>query len=260
MEELDDILYDDVEAKYLALQNKKRNRKKRRRRRNLMLLVIILVIGGIYFNSDYSKVKSLAVRGNTFYSEQEVLQKAQLSYNTRYILIPKMYIRWKLEQDPLIENVKVHKDMFGAITIDVKERGIVGYLVSNNKNYLLLVNGRKVEIQSQDLGAIVNFPLIHGFRSAQLKKLAHSFAQQKEAVHPDIIHMMSEITPYATSYDKHMVKIVMQDGNTIFTSYESMPLLNMYLDTIKGLNKDHACLWPDISTRSIQSLDCSSKE
>ena len=72
--------------------------------------------------------------------------------------------------------------------------------------------------------------------------------------------MISEIVPYATSYDEHMVKIIMSDGNTIFTSYESIPLLNSYLDTLMELKKDKACLWPDINTGSIQSLDCSTKE
>lgn len=260
MEELDDILYDDVEAKYLALQNKKKNRKKRRRKRRLLTLLIIVIAGFLYFSSDLSKVKSLEVSGNVFYNKETVLKKAQLSYNTRYIAVPKFYIEWKLKQDSLIEDVNVSKDLNGAISITIKEKGMIGYLVENGKNYVLLEDGSKAVIKEANLSTIVNFPLIDGFDAAQLKELAKAFNTKNRVVKPEIIRMISEIVPYATSYDKHMVKIIMQDGNTIFTSYESISLLNSYLDTIKELKKDHACLWPDINTGSIQSLDCSTKE
>lgn len=260
MEELDDILYDDVEAKYLALQNKKKNRKKKRRKRRLMILFILLAVGFLYFNSDMSKVKSLEVSGNVFYTKEEVLKKAQLSYNTRYIVIPKMYIEWKLEQDTFIEDVRVHKDMNGAISIEIQEKAMIGYLVEDGKNYVVMSDGHKVLLDKENLSSMLNLPSIDGFKDEELKKLAKAFSMQKQEVKPEIIHMISEIVPYATSYDPHMVKIIMQDGNLIYTSYESIPMLNSYLDTLKGLNKDHACLWPDINTGSIQSLDCSTKE
>lgn len=260
MEEIDDILYDDVEAKYLALQNKKKNRKKKRRKRRLVIFAIILVIGCLYFSSDVSKVKSLEVNGNVFYTKDAVLKEAQLSYNTRYIVIPKIYIEWKLKQDPLIEDVEVHKNMNGAIAITIREKTIVGYFIEDGKNYVLLEDGSKTLIKSKYLSSIVNFPLIDGFNEKQRKNLAKAFSNDKQSVKPEIIRMISEIVPYETSYDTNMAKIIMQDGNVIYTSYESIPLLNSYLETLGGLKKDHACLWPDINTGSIQSLDCEVKE
>ncbi|MEG0468932.1 cell division protein FtsQ/DivIB [Amedibacillus sp. YH-ame6] len=259
MEEIEDILYDDVEAKYLALQNKKKNRKKKRRKIKVFTVLILFVFGFLYFSSDLSKVKSLDVSGNVFYTKETVLKKAQLSYNTRYIVIPKFYIEWKLEQDELIEDVRVKKNLNGVISIQVKEKTIVGYYIEDSKNYILMNDGSKKEIEQEYLSSIVNFPLIDGFDNAQRKKLAKAFGAKNE-VKPEILRMISEIVPYATSYDAHMAKIVMQDGNVIYTSYESIPLLNSYLETIVKLNKDHACLWPDINTGSIQSSDCTIKE
>lgn len=260
MEEIDDILYDDVEAKYLALQNKKKNRKKRRRKQRWMICILILIVGTIYFTSDASKVKSLEVKGNIFYTKETVLKSANLSYNTRYIVIPKMYIKWILEQDPLIEEVQVQKNMNGAIVITISEKTIVGYFVEDGKNYVLVDDGSRIRIKSKYLSSIVNFPLIDGFDEKQQIKLAKAFSNGEQSVKPEIIAMISEIIPYATSYDANMTKIVMQDGNVIYTSYESIPLLNSYLKTLQGLKKDHACLWPDINTGSIQSVDCEIKE
>ena len=64
MEDLKDILYDDVEQKFIELQDKKKKRKIRWRRVKNIVILTVLVIGTVYFASDYSKVKSLSVSGN----------------------------------------------------------------------------------------------------------------------------------------------------------------------------------------------------
>lgn len=260
MEDLEDILYDDVEAKFLTLQNKKKNRKKRKRRRRLLILLVLICIGALYFYSDISKVKSLVVKGNRFYSKEMVLKKADLSYDTRYIIMPKFYIEWQLKKDKFIKDATVTKGMDGAIKITIVEKTIVGYFIENGKNYVLVSDGSQIEMKSEELDRIVNFPLIDGFSKTERKKLADSFIESKNAVKPEIIAMISEMQPYQTSYDKHMVKIVMQDGNTIFTSYDSMSLLNDYIGTLKKLNKTNVCLWPDAATRSMHNESCSKKE
>lgn len=259
MEDINDLLYDDVEAKYLALQNKKKNRRKKKRKKRLLILLVALALAALYFISDFSKVKSLDVRGNSFYTKQMVLQKAGLTYDSRYIVIPRFYLEWKLEKDDLIEAATVHKELDGAITIEVKEKSIVGYYIDNGKNYALVNDGSSLVIDSAMLDTIVNYPLVDGFTAAERKKLAKSFGG-KQKVEDSIVQMISEMVPYETSYDKHMVKIIMQDGNTIFTSYEPMPLLNDYLGTLKRLKKSNVCLWPDAATHSIHNENCSKKE
>jgi len=259
LEDINDLLYDDVEAKYLALQNKKKNRRKKKRKKRLLILLVALALAALYFISDFSKVKSLDVRGNSFYTKQMVLQKAGLTYDSRYIVIPRFYLEWKLEKDDLIEAATVHKELDGAITIEVKEKSIVGYYIDNGKNYALVNDGSSLVIDSTMLDTIVNYPLVDGFTATERKKLAKSFGG-KQKVEDSIVQMISEMVPYETSYDKHMVKIIMQDGNTIFTSYESMPLLNDYLGTLKRLKKSNVCLWPDAATHSIHNENCSKKE
>lgn len=259
MEDLNELLYDDVEAKILAYKTKRDNRKKRRHRKQLIVLLILIALATVYFISDVSKVKSLDVEGNSFYTKQAILNKAGVSYETRYVVIPKIYLEWKLKQDPLIEDVTVSKKLDGSLRFDVKEKTIIGYYVENGKNYALVKDGSSIVISSDDLHNIVKYPLLDGFSANQRKKLAQSF-NGKEPVREEIIAMISEMVPYETSYDKHMVKIVMQDGNMIFTSYDSMPLLNDYLGTLKKLKKNNVCLWPDAATHSIHNENCSKKE
>ena len=49
MEDINDLLYDDVEAKYLALQNKKKNRRKKKRKKRLLILLVALALAALYF-------------------------------------------------------------------------------------------------------------------------------------------------------------------------------------------------------------------
>lgn len=263
MEDLNDLLYNDVEAKFLALQNKKKKRKKRRRKIRLIAFGVILLIGVLYFSSDASKVKSLEVSGNLFYTKEEVLKKAGLSYNTRYIVVPKLYIEYRLHQDDLLKDVEVKKTMNGVITIQVKEKMIIGYFVKDEKNYALVSDGSTKEITSEHLSMIVNFPLIDGFSDEQLKNLAASFMVENREVSQNMIAMISEIHPYQASYDKNMVKLVMQDGNFIYTDYASMPLLNDYKEGVlknikEGKKKERLCVVLDDATANIHTEDCSS--
>lgn len=261
MEDINDLLYNDVEAKFLALQNKKKKRKKRRRKIRLIVLSVLILGGTLYFTSDSSKVKSLDVSGNLFYTKNMVLKKASLSYNTRYIIMPKLYIEYKLKQDDMIEDAEVVKAN-GSIHIKIKEKTSVGYFVKDEKNYVLLDDGSKKEISEDNLSVIANFPLIDGFDDKQLVNLAKSFAVKDREVSQEMISMISEIHPYKASYDANMVKLIMQDGNFIYTDYASMPLLKDYkevvLKNIKEGKKKRLCVLMDDATANIHTEDCSS--
>ena len=251
MEDINDLLYNDVEAKFLALQNKKKKRKKRRRKIRLIVLSVLLLSGALYFTSDSSKVKSLDVNGNLFYTKNMVLKKANLSYNTRYIVMPKLYIEYKL-------TTKAN----GSIHIHIKEKTSIGYFVKDEKNYVLLEDGSTKEITQDNLSVIANFPLIDGFDDKQLVNLAKSFAVKDREVSQEMISMISEIHPYKASYDANMVKLVMQDGNFIYTDYASMPLLKDYkgvvLKNMKEGKKKRLCVVMDDATANIHTEDCSS--
>lgn len=258
MEELDDLLYDDVEAKFLALENKKKKRKKRRRKFKLMLLAIVIIAGTLYFCSSASKVKSLEVRGNVFYTRDMVLKKAGLSYESRYLVYPKFYLEWQLEKDDLIEDAIVSKSLDGTISIEVKEKTIVGYYYDSGKTYVLANDGTSQEITSENLDTIVNFPFIDGFDKTQRKNLAKAFKGSTTSVDRDIIAMISEMQPHKESYDAHMVEVIMQDGNRLYVSYGSIPMLNSYKSVLKDLRKTHVCFVIMDKTDAYSTEDCKS--
>ncbi|MEF9920986.1 MAG: FtsQ-type POTRA domain-containing protein [Erysipelotrichaceae bacterium] len=248
---LKDFLYDDNEQKLNEIQDRKKRRKRKAKMIRWGLFCLLLLLTTLYFISDYSKVKSLAVLNNHYYSEEDILKKAGLSYNTRHIIVPTFYIEHLLCEDPLIKDVDVNKNLNGSITIKVKEEKVIGYLAKDNKKItLLLGNGKTSDLDIKYLSNIIYLPYLSDFTLDELKNLATSFNMKGNEIDQSIISLISDIKPFEMSYDKHMVKIWMQDGNRIYSDLKSIKLLNTYkkvlekIETtpLKGLN---VCLWAD---------------
>ncbi len=105
---------------------------------------------------------------------------------------------------------------------------------------------------------IANYPVIDGFSKKERQNLAKAFSYKGSEVTQEIIAMIAEISPHKESYDDHMVKFVMQDGNKIYSSYESVQLLNAYKKTLKNLKKDHVCFVMDANTETYITENCKS--
>lgn len=259
MEDIKDILYDDVEQKFIELQDKKKRRHKRWKRIKRIGLFGGIFLAGIYFMSDYSKVQSLSVSGNTYFSDSDILHMADVSYETRYIIMPKFLISWNVEKHDVIAHVEVEKTWNGAVHISVTEKPILGYITDENgEDFLVIIDTpiEKIPVSEEQKHALSHFPYLNGFDEENLQKLANAFNQNKREVGAKIIAMISEIAPYSRSYDEHMVKLVMQDGNIAYSSYDGIPLLNDYKKLLLTMSKSHICLELDDTNATITSKAC----
>lgn len=254
-DDIKDLLQDDVEVRLKELDQKKLNRKKRFKKTKKIILLTTIILASIYFVSDASKVKSLSVSGNVYYDNEAIYKKAGLSYQTRYVLMPAFFIEWKLESDPFIKSATVHKQIDGVINIDIIDEMLLGYMVKEETTMAIFADGSQEEITSDTLMSIANYALIGNFTEEQLKKLLEMFYTEENAVKQEIIAMISEIQPYATSYDADMVKIIMRDGNVLYGPYNSIRLLNYYKQAMASLKTHPSCLSMDEATSSIVSME-----
>lgn len=262
MEELKEILYDDVEQKFIELQDRKKKRKIRWQRVRRIVLIVLGALGLLYFSSPSSKIQSLSVSGNTYYSDEELWEMAHLSYETRYILMPKFLIAWNLEKQELMDHVDVIKNWQGAIHIEVSEKKILGSVVDEDGVAYVIVCGKpfeKIAVDEAHLSTLVHYPKLGAFDDENLQLLVDAFSVDKREVSSELIAMISEIQPYERSYDAHMVKLIMQDGNTLYSSYDGIPLLNDYKQVLRSSSKTHVCLELDETNASIYESDCDKK-
>lgn len=250
------LIHDETEQNLQALNKKKKNRPKRRFQILMLIATVLIVLIGIYFYSDYSKINSLKVNGNYYFNDKEILEMAGISYDTRHLTLVPFVSEGKLQSNELIKSAKIHKTISGVVSIDVEEVDIIGTYKENKKIYLLLGDGSNMELNAENQHRMVKYPLIGKFSKEQRTLMAKSFVKESKEVKDEIMMLISEINPHEESYDKHMVEVVMQDGNRIYTSYESMFLLNAYKRTLKDLKKDNVCFVMDSLTESYVTEDC----
>lgn len=241
----------ELEKRYLSQLNRKKKIRTRRRILRLVGLLIIALLVFAYFSSDISKVKTLTVENNMLYSDDQILEKAGLDYQSSYVLNPGFLIKMRLKDDALIKEAKVTKTWGGGITISVDESLIIGYLKDSPQTLLVQGIGKMDTEELSQLNAVM-IPRIGGFTDDQLIMLDEAF----ENVDKDVMPLISELEPYETSYDKNMVQFVMIDGNRVTTSMKGIEMLNSYRSVLKELEGTHVCLYmDDISGNIFKEVD-----
>ena len=246
--------------KELTIEEKllKQVKQKKRKRRNKKILKFVLMVGFIsmivfYLFGDISKVKSLTVKNNRYYTDRQVLEIAGIDYESRYVLTIGMWVNYKLERDPLIKDAHLKKDLHGGFTIDIEEERIIGYLKSDTN--LVLIQGKGI-VKIEDV-SLSYMPRIGEFSNEQLTKLNKSF----ETVDASVLTMISEIIPHSETYNNDMVMIIMNDGNRLISGYDGISLINQYKRILPQLEGTHVCLFMDELSNSIikQNGDCVKK-
>lgn len=236
--------------------------RKRRNYFNLRMCYIYAVMGlllgslFVYYLSADSRVKVLACTGNYYYTDQEIYSIAGLDMDTRMYLTPSFSIRHKLEKEQLIESAEVSK-VGGKLTLKITEKTVIGYFVEENQNYLLTIDNEKIPVAEQYLKSIIHYPLLNGFNKKQMKALADIFKKHSDQLTKEIIEKIAEMVPFQSTYDDNMVRMTMQDGNTIYTSLDDIVMVAKYQAMLTQLSGQSVCLLLDADNSTIMKVDCS---
>ena len=243
----------EVEKRYLAQIERRKKRRRRRRLIKIIGLIVICFLAFSYLNSDLAKFKSITVVSNQIYTDDEILEAAKIDYDDSYLLSSRWLMERNIKELPFVEDVAVHKDMLGTLTIEVSESKIIGYLSSSNHQFLIQGKG-VVTVENLLPLYYASIPRIGDFTSEQLQQLNEAF----ENVEPSLIEFISEIEPYSTSYDENMVQFVMIDGNRVSSSMKGIELINNYRSVLKDLKGTHVCLYMEDITGTIfsENIDC----
>lgn len=221
----------------------------------LSAIIFLLSSFLVYFFSEDSKVKVLVCTGNYYYSDQEIFSQAHIGAQTRLWLMPTFQIQNELKELELIDSVNVVRSG-GRLEIQVTEKKVIGYYVDKDKNYALTDQGKSIAIASDDLAQIIHFPLLSGFTKEQRKNIAEQFRKHEEELSLSVIEKMAEIIPYESSYDSQMLQITMQDGNTIYTTLESLYMVTKYDSILNQLEGKNVCLILDRENSAIEKINC----
>lgn len=213
---------------------KKKVKKRKIKGKNIFLLFLGIVALALILICIYDlKIKSIVVKGNTLYSEWQVIKLAGLSDYPRSMQNLSGLIENRLEKDPYIKKAKVHKKFLTDITIEIEENLPLFYYVPNKKT--ILKDGTETE-SNFSVPTLVNYVP---------NKVYTSFIKEMEYIDYEIVKRISEIKYDPNEVDEERFLITMSDGNYVYLTLNKFNKINHYVEIIKEFNNKKGILYLD---------------
>lgn len=229
---------------------KKTNQPIKRKKLKLKLNVVfnallILVIAGLLISYVLTlKIKNIKILGTTEIKDINIIEKINIS---DYPYIYKLNIKKSektLEEIPLIKDVKIKRNIFGKLTIEIEEEKILFFYKYNNK--YITNSGNSITDEKEYYG----YPTLINFTP---DTVFESFVNGLNKIDYNIIKMINEIeyTPYksadGTIIDNNHFTLKMNDTNTVMIDTVNIKNLNKYQTIIASPDMDskHGIIYLD---------------
>lgn len=220
---------------------KKRARRRKRKRlfkRIFILLFFAAFIYGLYQfdQSNYSRLETLVTKGNNVLSVEEIESQANLKINDRIYPLLSKNLERKIQSHDLIEKAHVTiSRRKQTVMIAVEEKRPLAH--DDSLLYFtdeLSVDKAKNEALSDALPRLMNIA-----DEEILKSLLKNLAKVDEAS----LLAVSEIYHKPNDLDKEYLELVMNQGYFVYTSINTLPLLNNYATIISGADPKNRCIY-----------------
>ena len=223
----------------------------------------LLLIGLIYFVSDVSNIYHIAVEGNYYLSEKEILEMSGINDRSKYLLTIPFIVEKRIKENKIIEDCHVKLLDDRLVKIEVKEKKIVGYALENGLYVLVMNDGERSGLNNSNLYLISKVPLIEGFDEQEMKQIQKYLGECER----EVIDQISEIHKFPQLKYQNL-ELVMADGNYIFTSVYGLNILEKYYDIessfvsdrkqcyyfedISGNAYTSACPWEEVEEEATE--------
>ena len=203
--------------------------------KGLIIILVIIIIGVLsFFWYKSLKVTSIYVVGNNILKESEILSYTNLLDYPNIYEVSTKDIENELVKLDLINNVKVHKSLFGKVTIEIDENKV---LYQNKDGKYVLSNNDIVELNNEILGipTMIN----------ECQDVCEKFNKKIMLINSDIIKHISEIEYKKTDLDKERFMFYMTDGNYVYITLSKISLINSYNEIYPTLENKKGILYLD---------------
>lgn len=188
----------------------KQARKKKANRRLIFYLSIFFFLIAIivYLQSPLSHVKTVTVTGNSFVSDEYVIETSDITDKTNIWTINKSKIKDTLRKNPTVKSVEIDKDFPRTVTINLTEYDRVGYVRDDDVYYPILENGQVLTTLKQK-SINGDAPLLMDFSD---KSYLHKMTSELNNLPDSILNSISEIHWKPTDDNKNKILLYMNDG------------------------------------------------
>lgn len=208
----------------------------------------------LYWSTDISKPKIISVSGNYVLLKNEVIEQSDVNLDTMMLVANPFLIKHRLLKHPLINKVNVSWSLIKRyININIEEVDVFAYRQSSQGAQMLMFDGSHIDLEANYYKFMPHLIFIEGFIDKDLEvRLIESF----QNLDRDIINQISEIHQKSVSYDDNYIELRMNDGNKVYTSFQTVERINYYFDIITNLKATNTCIIIDEMSGEAYSQPC----
>ena len=219
------------------------------------LVFLTIIIGIIYYLLNLN-IRFIEINGTNYLTDNEIITQANIKDYPNIFSLNTLNINNKLKELPLVNDVKIQKNLWGKLTINITEAKVLFYNKSSNK--IVLSNAKEINNDTRYLG----IPTLLNYVPDDIyKDLITGLAK----IDNNVIRMVSEIE-YSPSksvngdvIDNTRFLLRMNDGNTVYMNTINITQLNKYIEICSAIlatqGKKSGTLYLDSSTEENYSFE-----
>ena len=211
-------------------------RKKNRKYKILKILGVIVLLGIIIYTLINIKIKNIYIKGNKILSDQEIIELAGIENYPKLFSVSILKMENKIKMSQVIDKVKVRKNLFGRVDIEVKEYNLL--LKDEIDNGVYLSNNKK--IMPDEL--IIGIPSLINVVDENVLK---SFLKKLDTIDKNILSKISEIEYTPNELDNELFLLYMNDGNYVYINTTRLSNINKYESILEQLEGKKGILYLD---------------
>lgn len=214
-------------------KNKPKKRLKKKIKSFFFSLFIILIVGSVfYFTSSISKLSMIYFDGLNYVSRSQLIEMTGLSYHDYFWSLDIDKITESIAKHPLILDVKVKREGLNRLSIDVKEKDVLGCAEIDKELRYILSDGKLIE-NNQSEPVVCQGTVLYGLTEDSVEESILSlFIQSMTKLDSIFINLIKEIH-YEPKYgDVNRFSLFLKDGNTVNVNSYSMGNKLKYYQTM----------------------------
>lgn len=182
------------------------------------------------------RIKNIYVKNNHLLSDQEVIELAGIEKYPKLFSVSTNKMINKIKMSQIVESVKIKKNIFGRVDIDINEYNMV--LKDEVDNGIYLASGEKIKTDEVILG----IPSLINVADQDILK---DFLEKLDKIDKDMLANISEIEFTPNEYEKDLFLLYMNDGNYVYITTLRLNNLNKYGEVLKQLDGKKGILYLD---------------
>lgn len=223
-----------IDNAYIKEKRRQQLQKRRRFQRNLVLgLIVIVICIALFMFTPISKVNDAQINGNHFVSTAEIKKQLQIDQRPRVYSYDANGAIDRIEKNPLIKSVDIHKAFPNQLIVDVKEHDVVGITQEKDENVPVIETGK---VLKDFKGSVPNeVPYLNGFKGEEKRKIVEALEKMDATTRGQI----SEINAAPEKDQPHLIRLYMRDGIEVLGKTTTIAKkLSYYPSMSQALEKD----------------------